>query len=137
MMVVGDAAGLCFATGLYLEGINYAIASGRAAAETAVEALRKGDVSAGVLQSYEARLKQCFVLRDFWRYRAAPAFINTERVQNVYPLVVTGIAEQIFRSKGEPKRKLLAIVLRELRRSRVSLWHILRDLWKGGQAFIW
>ena len=38
ILVAGDAAGLCLATGLYLEGINYAIASGRAAGETAAEA---------------------------------------------------------------------------------------------------
>src|SRR2546427_210101 len=38
MMVVGDAAGFVFATGLFLEGMNFAIASGLAAAATAQQA---------------------------------------------------------------------------------------------------
>ncbi|MGH7749767.1 MAG: FAD-dependent oxidoreductase, partial [Candidatus Dormibacteria bacterium] len=47
MLVTGDAAGLCFATGLYLEGINYAIASGRAAGEAAAAAISRSP-SAGL-----------------------------------------------------------------------------------------
>ena len=45
MLVAGDAAGLCLVTGLYLEGINYAIQSGVVAGETAVMAFEQDDFS--------------------------------------------------------------------------------------------
>ena len=137
MMVAGDAAGLCFAVGLYLEGINYAIDSGKAAGETAVEALQRGNASARVLRGYENRLKQSFVLRDFRRFRSAPAFVNAEGLQNVYPPIVTSVAEQIFRSHGQPKRKIMPAILGELRRSGVPLQRVMRDLWEGGRALGW
>src|SRR5205807_9836021 len=94
ILVAGDAAGLCFATGLYLEGINYAIASGAAAGETAAEAVAAGRTDAAALRAYERRLRAGFVLRDFRRYRRAPAFIMSDRVQSVYPGVMTGLAER-------------------------------------------
>ena len=52
MLVAGDAGGLCLAAGLFLEGVNFAIGSGRAAAETAVEAI----AAAGHLDRRPGRL---------------------------------------------------------------------------------
>ncbi|HET9918746.1 MAG TPA: FAD-dependent oxidoreductase, partial [Ktedonobacteraceae bacterium] len=46
MLVVGDAAGFVFAAGMFLEGMNFAIASGLAAAAAAQEAHAQGDYSA-------------------------------------------------------------------------------------------
>jgi electron transfer flavoprotein-quinone oxidoreductase len=137
MMVAGDAAALCFATGLYLEGINYAIASGAMAGETAVDALRAGDVSAASLRAYETRLHDSFVLQDFRRFRLAPAFVNGPLVQNVLPSLASNIAEEIFRSRGEPKRKLLPIVWEQVRGRRLHARKLLRAAWDGGRALGW
>jgi electron transfer flavoprotein-quinone oxidoreductase len=137
LLVAGDAAGLCFATGLYLEGINYAIASGAAAGETAAEAAASGRTDASALRAYERRLREGFVLQDFERYRRAPAFAMSERLQNVYPGVMTALAEQALASRGVPRRKLLPLALAELRRAGVPLRRLARDLWEGGRAFGW
>jgi electron transfer flavoprotein-quinone oxidoreductase len=137
ILVAGDAAGLCFATGLYLEGINYAIASGVAAGETAAEAVAAGRLDAGALRAYERRLRRSFVLRDFRRYRLAPAFVMSDRVQHVYPGVMTALAERALRSSGQPRRKLLGLARAELRRAGVPAWRLLRDLWTGGRAYGW
>jgi electron transfer flavoprotein-quinone oxidoreductase len=138
MLVAGDAAGLCFATGLYLEGINYAIASGRAAGEAAAEALAAGDTSAAGLAGYQRRLETRGVLPDFRRFRLAPRFVMGERMHTLYPGIVTGIAERVLRSQGgRPKQKLLPAVAGELRRAGVPLRRVLRDLWEGGRAFGW
>ena len=51
-MVAGDAAGQVSA--LVGEGIRYALHAGRMAGETAVRAIRSGDVSARGLAGYEA-----------------------------------------------------------------------------------
>ena len=137
ILVAGDAAGLCFATGLYLEGMNFAIASGAAAGETAAEASAAGRVDAAALRAYQRRLDRSFVLRDFRRFRRAPAFAMSERLQNVYPGVMTALAEQALASRGQPRSKLLALARAELRRARVPAWRALRDLWRGGRAFGW
>jgi electron transfer flavoprotein-quinone oxidoreductase len=137
ILVAGDAAGLCFATGLYLEGINYAIASGSAAGETAAEAVAAGRTDAAALRAYERRLRAGFVLRDFRRYRRAPAFIMSDRVQRVYPGVMTGLAERALASRGVPRRKLVSLARSELRRAGVPAWRLLRDLWAGGRAYGW
>jgi electron transfer flavoprotein-quinone oxidoreductase len=137
ILVAGDAAGLCFATGLYLEGINYAIASGAAAGETAAEAAASGRVDAAALRAYERRLRKSFVLRDFHRFRRAPAFVMSEQVQRVYPGVMTGLAERALASRGEPRPKLLRLARRELRRAGVPAWRLVRDLWAGGRAYGW
>jgi electron transfer flavoprotein-quinone oxidoreductase len=137
ILVAGDAAGLCFATGLYLEGMNYAIASGSAAGETAAEAAAAGRVGPAALRAYERRLRRSFVLRDFRRYRLAPAFVMSEQVQRVYPDVMTGLAERALASRGEPRRKLLGLARAELRRAGVPAWRLVRDLWRGGRAYGW
>jgi electron transfer flavoprotein-quinone oxidoreductase len=138
VLIAGDAAGLCFATGLYLEGINYAIASGRAAGEAAAEALAAGDTSAAGLAGYERRLEERGVLPDFRRFRAAPRFIMGERMQRLYPEIVTGVAERVLRSQGgRPKQKLLPALTGEVRRAGVPVRRLLRDLWDGGRAFGW
>ena len=44
LLVAGDAAALCLAAGIWLEGVNFAIASGMIAGEAATEALARDDV---------------------------------------------------------------------------------------------
>jgi len=137
ILVAGDAAGLCLATGLYLEGINFAIASGAAAGNTAAEAAASGHAGAAALRAYRSRLEQSFVLRDFRRFRRAPAFVMSERFQNVYPALMTSLAEKALASRGQPRSKLIALAREELRRAGVPAWGAMRDIWRGGRAFGW
>src|SRR5437762_2001052 len=98
LLVTGDAAGFVFAAGLFLEGMNFAIASGLAAAATAQQAHAEHDFSAKSMARYRQRLESSFVLQDLSRFRHAPAFINNERLQNLYPEILCQAAEDIFRS---------------------------------------
>ncbi len=133
LMVVGDAAGFVFATGLFLEGMNFAIASGLAAAATAELAHANHDFSAQSMARYRKRLESSFVLKDLKKYRHAPAFINNEHLQNVYPDLVCDTMENIFRSNGKPRHKLGRIVLATMRKE-VPLQTLLRDGWQAGRA---
>jgi len=137
MLVAGDAAGLCFATGIYLEGINYAIASGAAAGRTAIEAHAIRDFSANRLKTYQTKLEESFVLKDFKRYKHAPEFVNSARLQNFYPELICQGAQELFSSHGQPKRKLLQVAWGQLRKKRVSPLQLARDLWEGGRALGW
>jgi electron transfer flavoprotein-quinone oxidoreductase len=138
ILVAGDAAGLCFATGLYLEGINYAIASGRAAGETAVDAIRSpGRADSADLRAYERRLDQAGVLPDFRRYRRAPRFVLSERMHTVYPGLLTGLAEAALAPRGGRKRKLGPLARAELKKRGIPMTRLVRDLVEGGRAFGW
>ena len=94
MLVAGDAAGFCLAAGLYLEGMNYAMQSGLAAAKQR-SSLPKGNFSARTLSVYQkleaaprfhrfSRLSSRAILRQ----RAAPA-------KSLSEMVAQGM-EQIF-----------------------------------------
>lgn len=135
LMVVGDAAGFVFAAGLFLEGMNFAIASGLAAAETAKEAHMERDYSVQSLLRYRRRLEKSFVLQDLKRFRRVPAFVNNERLQNVYPELFCQAAENIFRSNGTPRRKLGRTLYKTMHQ-KVPLRTMLRDGWQAARALL-
>ncbi len=137
MMVAGDAAAFCFATGLYIEGINYAMQSGFAAAEAAILAYKAKDFSASSLARYRDRLDARHVLPDFKSFKTAPAYVNSDRMANLYPALVTRGAEQLFRVDGHGKKKIMAIARQTLKDNDVSTLNLLKDLYAGGKAFGW
>ena len=135
LLVVGDAAGFVFAAGLFLEGINFAIASGLAAAATVQQAHADANFSAASMAGYRRRLEANFVLKDMKSFRHTPAFVNNERLQNVYPDLICKTAESVFRSNGKPRRKVGRVVY-DTMKGRVPLLTLLRDGWEAGRALL-
>jgi len=134
-MVVGDAAGFVFAAGLFLEGMNFAIASGLAAAAAAQQAHADRDFSARSMAHYRKLLEASFVLKDLKNFRHTPAFVNNERLQNVYPDLLCDTLENIYRSNGKPRRKIGRVAVDTLR-GKVPLLTLLRDGWQAGRALL-
>lgn len=137
MMVSGDAAAFCFVAGIYLEGMNYAMQSGLAAGETAIEACRKNEFTEKALCRYIHHLKQRNVYNDFKNYRHTPAFINGKRLQNLYPRVVARGAEALFRVDGNPKRKIIPLARETLRQFEIKPGRLMRDMYESARAFLW
>ncbi len=137
MVVAGDAAGMCLAAGIWLEGVNFAIASGEAAGEAAVEALARGDVSETALRlAYASRLEAGFVLADHRRLRAAPGLVLSERLQHHYPQIVCNLAEQLLTVTNPlPKQGFVRLTRNELRRSGVRWRDVVRDAWATVRTF--
>ena len=136
MLVAGDAAALCLAAGIWLEGVNFAMASGMYAGEAAVEAIRAGDVSTRGLAGYPRRLRETFVLRDHRKLRRAPKLVLSDRVQHLYPQMVGNVAERMFRvDNPSPKPGLRRILREERKKSGVKLRHLARDGWAGFRSF--
>jgi electron transfer flavoprotein-quinone oxidoreductase len=96
MLVAGDAAALCLAAGIWLEGVNFAIGSGWYAGLAAVDALTAHDTSHDGLASYRQRLESTFVLKDHRKLRRVPALVMSERAQQRLPIMVNDIASQLF-----------------------------------------
>ena len=136
LMVAGDAAALCLAAGIWLEGVNFAMASGMYAGETAVEALVTNDTSAVGLTGYQQRLDNTFVMKDHRKLRRAPALVLSDRVQHLMPDLVTAVAERMFRVDNPlPKPGLRRIVSQERRRVGIRRSDLARDAWNGLRSF--
>lgn len=136
LLVAGDAAGMCLAAGLWLEGVNFALGSGVIAGETAVAAVHSGDVSKSSLVGYRRRLAQSFVLADHERYRGAPELVLSERVQRRYPAVIAGMLEEMFTvTNPAPKQGAVRIALRQLKKHGVRWRDLVCDGWKVWRTF--
>ena len=136
MLVAGDAAALCLAAGIWLEGVNFAMASGMYAAEAAAEALDANDTSAVGLAGYERRLNDTFVLRDHRKLRRAPALVLSDRVQHLYPHMIANTVERMFRvDNPTPKPGLRRILNEERKRAGVKLKDLASDALDGLRSF--
>ncbi len=137
MMVAGDAAAFCLATGIYIEGINYAMQSGLAAGEAAILACKRNEFSRYTLSNYMEYLRERNVLGDFKAYQHAPGFVNGERLQNLYPQLAALGSEALFRVDGQRKQKLLPLYWQTLRQVGAKPRHVVQDLWNVSRAYLW
>jgi len=128
-LVAGDAAAFTLTTGLVLEGANFAIASGKAAAETVIRAKQRGDFSGKSLSYYTELLQKSFVRKDMETFKRAPLLLENPRFYRQYPELVCDLAEKIFTSDGKPRKRLWKL-FRSSQKKRVSFWRILRDLFQ-------
>jgi electron transfer flavoprotein-quinone oxidoreductase len=136
MLVAGDAAAMCLAAGIWLEGVNFAIGSGQAAGEAALEALRSGDPSAAGLAGYRRRIEANFVLADHRKLKLAPELLMSHRMQRQYPAMICNIVESMFTvTNPEPKAGATRIALREAKRAGVRVRDLARDLWTTARTF--
>jgi electron transfer flavoprotein-quinone oxidoreductase len=136
MVIAGDAAGMCLAAGLWLEGVNFAIGSGLAAGQAVSRAIAAGDTSERGLASYRRDLESSFVLADHRRLRGAPGLVLSDRVQRRYPGLVCDLAEGLFTvTNPVPKPGMLRLARRSAKRNGVRLSSLLRDGLAGGRVF--
>ena len=136
IVVAGDAASMTLAAGVWLEGVNFAMAAGQAAARAAVQASGGPDGVAGAHSHYRGLLEQSFVLRDHKRLRRAPSVVFSDFVQRVQPGLVCDVAESFFTVVNPaPKRGLLATVRATMRARSVGAWSLLKGAARVARVF--
>lgn len=136
MLVAGDAAAMCLAAGIWLEGVNFAIGSGSAAGKAAARAIGRGDTSAAGLDSYRTRLEAGFVMKDHRKLREAPHLVMGELAQQKLPPLACAVAERMFRvDNPEPKPGLRRIVRSEMKANGVKLREALSQGLKAFRTF--
>ena len=136
MLVAGDAAAMCLAAGIWLEGVNFAMASGIYAAQAASEAIERGDTSRKSLSVYTKLLEASFVLKDHRKLRRAPKLVLSDRVQHMYPELVTSLVERMFRvDNPAPKPGLRRILKEERKRLGVRTTDLAKDAFDGFRSF--
>lgn len=106
-LLAGETAGFCMNLGYQVRGMDFAVASGRMAAEAACEAIDKGDTSAAGLASYKTKLEDSFVIKDLQTFQAWPATMeHWDRMFTEYPTMVREIFNGLFAVDGKPQQDL-------------------------------
>ena len=126
ILVAGDAAALCNATGLNLEGINLASHSGILAGEAAIAAHQANDFSRKGLSIYKKLMDDSYVMKDLKLYRRAPHMLHNNRIYREYPELVCGVMEYLYRIEGAPKENLSKLFLKAAR-EKVGLKNLAAD----------
>jgi electron transfer flavoprotein-quinone oxidoreductase len=133
IMVVGDAAGLLLNTGYSYEGMNYAIASGIAAAKTAKLAIDRQDNTKMTLKIYKELLERSFVLPSLRNFRNIPELMHNQRIYTNYASVLNELGKKLFTSNLRRRQKLLPTMF-ETTLSNLSLADLVRDAVKMGRS---
>jgi electron transfer flavoprotein-quinone oxidoreductase len=117
-VVVGDAAHLVNA--VHREGSNLAMTSGRIAAETIIYLKRRREpCTIDNLAEYRKRLEDSFVLKDMRKYQKIPGLLEGNRqLLNLYPRMLSGIAQTYLRVDGKAKRAKESEILSTVRKQR-------------------
>lgn len=136
VLVAGDAARFLCSTGLTLQGMNFAIASGFAAAETIKQLGPIGDFSKKKLALYRKKLAQSFVMPTLHNFRHAPAFLANPRIYTTYPAMLCGFLRSIYRAGDHPRKKFLKLML-EQRKGRISIWPLVKDIFGVARGLWW
>jgi electron transfer flavoprotein-quinone oxidoreductase len=103
VVVVGDAASMVNA--IHGEGSNLAMHSGQLAAETIVQAKKRGDFSEASLNAYRDALNSSFIMKDLEKYKDAPHTLeaNPQYFKEYVPMVTKAVGK-FFTVDGTPKR---------------------------------
>ncbi len=136
ILVAGDAAGMCLAAGIWLEGINFAIGAGMYAGRAAAAAVATGDVSRRGLAGYRTALERSFVLADHRKLRDIPGLVLSDRTQRHYPGLVCDLAQSLFQVDNPlPKPGLRRLLRRSAKANGVRMRDLTRDAWTAMRGF--
>ena len=128
-MVCGSAAGFVGGA-FYHEGSSMALTSGRLAAETILEARKRGDYSRRALAPYVRRLKHSPVIKDLYRQRYLSAWChNNPRFFLDYPTLAVELLRDYFTVSEKSKGEIQRDIARKFRK-RVGWLRGLWDFWK-------
>jgi electron transfer flavoprotein-quinone oxidoreductase len=113
-LVAGDAAGLVNA--MNREGSNFAMVSGKLAAQTIIEAKHAGDFSAMTLSRYREYMDETFVLKDLHKIRNLKSFAHARpHLLNDLPELMSQVAREYLTVDSLPlatKQKTIVSMLR-------------------------
>ena len=131
-LIAGDSA-MLFNT-LHREGSNLAMASGKMAAETIIEAFKQDDFSRKSLSSYSEKVAESFVMKDMKKYRRFNKFLYTNKeLFDQLPHLASSAAREILTVNGISKKQKQKMIMKEFRQQ-LSLLKLLRLVWRGWRA---
>lgn len=131
-LIAGDSAMLFNA--LHREGSNLAMASGKMAAETIIEAFDRGDFSRESLGRYAERMEESYIINDLRKYQRFPHFLNEHKeIFTTIPGLASLAAREMLTVDGTPKKDKQGAIWKAIR-SKLSLLEMLRLAWDGWRS---
>jgi len=128
IMIAGDAAMMVDA--IHREGSNLAITSGKLAAETYLEASKKGDFSEKTLLLYVKKLQHSFVLKDLKKYKGVPGLLQTNKhLLLQYPKLLNQAAFEMLNVDGVSKKEKEKLIWKNVKHE-IGIGNLVRDLFK-------
>ena len=107
-VVTGDAAGLVLNLGYTVRGVDFAVHSGRLAAEAVEGAHSAGDFSSAGLAGYDEEMKRSFIFREMRRHSAVQRLMSRGRVFDAYPRIVVDAARRLYEFQDSSPKLLEA-----------------------------
>ncbi|MBI4295839.1 MAG: FAD-dependent monooxygenase [Chloroflexi bacterium] len=131
-LIAGDSAMLF--NGLHREGNNLAMASGKMAAETIIDALKRDDFSKRTLAAYGERLSASPVIRDMKKYRNFGKFLyQNKEIFSPLPEVASVAAREMITVNGVSKKEKQKLIMKEIQK-KTSFLHLARLMWQGWRS---
>ena len=131
-VVVGDAAGFLLNTGFTIRGVDYAMESGRLAANAVIKAHEQGKRDSESLFIYRKYLDESDIIKGMKKFRKTPSYLSNEKLYKVYPELLCESFNGVYTVEEEPKK--LYEAMKEAMKNRISLFSLLRDLWNAKGA---
>jgi electron transfer flavoprotein-quinone oxidoreductase len=126
-LVAGDAAQMINPT--HREGSNLAMTAGRLAAETVIEAKKKGDFSKAALSAYQTRLESSFIIPDMEEHKDVEIKIEKNLdLLTVYPEIACQALYEYFTVDGRTKKDIQKSIFRRILKMRPAK-NIMKDMW--------
>jgi electron transfer flavoprotein-quinone oxidoreductase len=116
-MIAGDSAGFSFSNGLVLQGMNYAIDSGVAAADAFMKAQEKGDYSEKSLSVYQDLLESSYVMRDMKTFRGIEEVTWSPFVHKQVPAMLESLMMSLYMEEGKPKKHITGNLMEAMSKS--------------------
>jgi electron transfer flavoprotein-quinone oxidoreductase len=132
-LAVGDAAGFVLNHGYTYRGVDLAILSGMAAAETVKAARAANNYSAESLSRYLHNLRSLGVLSEMEKFGRAPSFLENPRIYSAYPQLLCGVFNRMYSVDGGRKEKMFHIAKEEMK-GKISLMQLMKDLLGGTRS---
>jgi len=131
-LIAGDSAMLFNA--LHREGNNLAMASGRMAAETIIEATKRGDFSKESLAGYGQKLASSFVMQDMKKYRRFGQFLyKNPKLFNELPGLASLAAREMLTVNGISKKDKQKLIGQAFS-GKFTRFSLLRLLWQAWRS---
>lgn len=126
-LIIGDAGGLSLNTGFTIRGVDFAIESGRLAAETIKSSHENGDTTEASLSKYKELLENSIMYRSLYKFRKIKKMLSNKRLYNTYPEIICKLMSYIYTTKEEPYTLKEAIKLST--KDKLSNLQLLKDLY--------
>ncbi|PCN50709.1 electron transfer flavoprotein [Candidatus Geothermarchaeota archaeon ex4572_27] len=129
-LVVGEAAGLTVNTGFTVRGVDFAIESGKLAADAIEHAHSIGSSDSEALSRYAELLRRSHIMRTVRKYWGARNLLDRPDVYLRYPALACGLLRGLYTVEEEPLR-LSEALKAAARESGISTLKLLLDVVRG------